>query len=222
MEISKEINLFLNDIENLLSIYADRIKELEREKRKKAFSQKLEDEYERRKREERERVIDEINKLVRYYNLEVIGDIFTLEDVSTVSSIMGIRYSSIYYLVCTIKLDEDRALEIYANFTESDVHGDYSLIFNYTTFNEIPILNPQKTPFSHELVKRIPWFLIKDYRIHNIIEKIEEIIKSEWEGEEKLKETIEKVEKELKPSLWIHDYDHFYTTLKEVREKYDI
>ena len=238
MEVSEEVNEFVKEVESVLREYAKTITALERERRERVEGIKedreieleemwrlideLNDKYDRMKEIERECVIDEIDRIARKHSLKLDGDVFVLEDEHTYSSGMGFKHTSLYYLVCVIKLSESRALKVYGEFTESDVYGDYSLNFNYTSLKEVPIIDPEKTPFSHSLIRAIPWGYIRDTWIHNIDEMMKEIVESEWKGREELKKTVEKVEKVLRASAWVYDYQHVLNALRKVREKYDI
>ena len=234
----QKVNEFVKEIEGILENYAKRITELEREKREKKWKieedekielekmyellDELEDKYERKKEIEREITIDRIDELAKKHNIKLDGDILTFEDENTYASGMGFKHTSIYYLVCTIRLSEDRALKVYANFTESDVYGKYDFVFNYISHEEVPVIDPEKTPFSHELVRTIPWRFIRDTWIHNIEEMIKEIVKAEWKGDVELRKTVQKIEEELKTSSWIYDYRHTLDALQKVRKKFNI
>ncbi len=238
MEVSVGVNEFVKEVEVLLNNYAKRITELEREKRKEIEKIKeiedmdldemdeaiaeCEDEYEDKKIAEESDLIEKIEELTRKYNLTLSGDIFVLEDSHTYASGMGFRHTTVYYLVCTVKLSESKALKVYGEFTESDVYGDYSLNFNHVSLMEIPVINPKKTPFSQELIVTIPWGHIRDTWAYNIEKMIRKITEAEWKGREELKKTVEEVESELKASLWIYDYQHVLNALRKVREKYNI
>jgi len=237
VSVNKSVNEFLKEVEKVLKNYAEIITKLENEKREKEDEIKergldleeewrlldeLEDEYERKKEVERDITIDRIDELAKKHNIKLDGDILVFEDENTYASGMGFKHTSIYYLVCTIRVSEDRALKVYANFTESDVYGKYDFVFNYTSLEEVPVLDPEKTPFSHELVRTIPWRFIRDTWIHNIEEMIKEIVEAEWKGNDELKKTVQKVEDELKASSWIYDYAHVLGALREVREKFSM
>jgi len=238
MNVDRNVNVFLKEVEKILENYAKRITELEREKREKKWKieedreielekmyellDELEEEYEEKKEMGREAIILKIDELAKKYDIKLDGDIFILEDEHTYASGMGFKHTSIYYLVCAIKLSKDRVLKVYANFTESDVYGKYDFVFNYTSLVEAPVIDPEKTPFSHELVRTIPWRFIRDTWMYNIEQMIKEIVEAEWKGNDVLRKTVQKVEDELKASSWIYDYAHVLGALREVREKFHI
>ena len=237
MNVDRNVNVFLKEVEKILENYAKRITELEREKRKEIEKIKkadmdidemneaianVEDEYEDKKNNEELNLIEKIEEEANKYNLTLIGDIFTLEDSHTFSLGMGFRHIVACYLVCSVELSESKMLRIYAEFEESDVYGKYDFVFTNLSFEEAPIIDPKKTPFSQELLMTIPWSRIRGTWIHNIEKMLREITEAEWRGKEELKRTIQRVESELKTSLWIYDYRLVLRALREVREKFHI
>ena len=65
-------------------------------------------------------------------------------------------------------------------------------------------------------MREIPWSLIRDIWLPSIKRLIFELAEAESEGklEEKLEEVVEKV----RSSLWVYDYQHFFSALKRTAE----
>jgi len=89
-------------------------------------------------------------------------------------------------------------------------HSEYTL--ESIEVEEESLIDDERTPFTKRLIEEIPWSLIRDIWLPSIKRLIFELAEAESEGklEEKLEEVVEKV----RSSLWVYDYQHFFSALK--------
>ena len=226
-------------MKDVLIDHANRVTTLENEKRSRIRKIKLredidtehkheliadiEDEYTRRLAEEKERVMDEISRLIERYGLKTIetgGMVYLGEQMHLKET--DFEHKHIRYLVYTIELDECTIMNIYANFTEGVVRGKYKFVFDRLEYEVVRLLRSDLTPFTYELSKRIQWKLLRPTHKRKIEQMVEEIENAELRGEDELREAVKMVKYELLLKSKIPEYEHAYHALLETEKKFNI
>jgi len=197
-------------IREILSEYAGRITEIEREYRKKMRG--ADDELRlMREREDAEIKVDEwvVGELEKVLD-EVV---FEAIDSCTPWSGNGFKHSYVVYKVGAKRTgDVRKVIVFFAEFHEGDVHGVYKFELERVWSEEQVVVN-ENTPFTQMLVENIPWLYIRETWRPNIEKMIADLAIAEHDG--RLDEGINEVRKRLEAGLWIYDYCHVYRALEE-------
>ena len=93
-------------------------------------------------------------------------------------------------------------------------HSEYTL--ESVEVEEESLIDDERTPFTKRLIEEIPWMYIRDTWLPSIKRLIFELAEAESRGE--LKDKLEEVAEKVRSSLWVYDYQHFFSALKRTAE----